>query len=186
MTSRASNVRLVPRGFTRAECGAYLIELIVAISVSAIIGLALTATLSNAMRASSSTQNQIVATMIAQEILERVKSSKNIFDVPLVIPEKEYRFNISSSDSFADPTIDFLRRPILFDVERLKYIAPTSSPDEPAYRFRGMAKVMFKDVEVDVKTAVVTVSWVENSEDGIRGTRTLTTKTLVSRYGKVR
>lgn len=156
----------------RTARGAYLLELLVAISVSGVMALALTTSITEGMRSTQASQNQVSATWLAKEAMERIKGSASVDDNEthyfsntsgvLSVPNgTDVQFRLTSLDG-PPPAYDFLQRPLLIDFETLKWKSSDMSGEIPG-RFRGTVKAKFDYRNDGGRNVTVTVSWLQSN-----------------------
>lgn len=164
--------KLEKRFKMRTARGAYLLELLVAISVSGIMALALTTSITEGMRSTQASQNQVSATWLAKEAMERIKSSANVDDNEthyfsntsgvLSVPNgTDVQFRLTSADGPPAP-YDFLQRPLLIDFDALKWKSADASGEIPG-RFRGTVKAKFDNRADGGRNVTVTVFWLQSN-----------------------
>jgi prepilin-type N-terminal cleavage/methylation domain-containing protein len=101
----------------RSQRGVYLIELLVALAISGFLAVALAASLSEQMRVTTGTENQLKAAEIAQQVIERFRESSQPLPQYGAIP-----MQLDSDDGTVVGTIPWLQnRPLSLDYSNLQY-----------------------------------------------------------------
>lgn len=154
----------------RDQHGSYLIELLVALAISGMLAAVMGSSVSQTKSISNRTENGLVATMIAQQVFERLRSVP--FDnLPSVGTPHAIRVNLGDS---SDPTSyeanqPMLGRPLMIDGTNLLWLVGDPSSPIPSYKFRGSVNLQIIDGPVAggvapvTKTATVTVTWEDNT-----------------------
>jgi type II secretory pathway pseudopilin PulG len=159
----------------RTTNGAYLLELLVAMFVSGMMALALTTSLTQGMSSSRGSQNQVLATWLAQQAMERIKMSADqsnssafstfngIFEVnsPATV-----QFKLTSNDPISVQPYDFLQRPLMFDFSSLKWNSEDSTETSPK-TFSGTVQALIEDrADAGGKNIQITVTWTDTNGTG--------------------
>lgn len=164
--------------FCRTARGAYLLELLVAMFVSGMMALALTTSLTQGMSSSRGSQNQLLATWLAYQAMDRIRMSaeqettntqffsfKRIFDAP---SPSQFQFKLTSNDSTVVPSYDFLQRPLMFDFANYKWNSEDSAESVPK-NFKGKVVALIEDrADGRGKNVQITVTWTESTSTGER------------------
>lgn len=169
-----SKTKLLKRRL-RTASGAYLLELIVAMFVSGMMALALTTSLTQGMSSSRGSQNQVLATWLAHQAMDRIKmsadqanvnhafSSQNrIFDVP---SPSVLQFKLTSNDPNPVQPYDFVQRPLMFDFSTLKWNNEDSLETVPK-NFNGTVQALIEDRLDSGKNIEITVTWIDSNGTG--------------------
>ncbi len=172
------------RIYLRSSLGAYLLEMLVALFVSGVMAAALMTGIVEGMRSTTGSQNQVIATWLAHEAMERVRRSAAqanpslklhtvscVLDVP---PNTEVQFKVKSTDGVTVAPYDFLQHPLLLDLDALKWINK-SGTDETPTTFDGIVKAKFGDIANGGKNVQINISWKESAT----GEKTYSTKGVV-------
>lgn len=160
----------------RTASGAYLLELLVAMCVSGMMALALTTSLTQGMSSSRGSQNQILATWLAHQAMDRIKMSadqdvtnpnffsmKRVFDAP---SPSQMQFKLTSNDTTSVQPYDFLQRPLMFDFASLKWNSEDSAETMPK-NFHGTVVALIEDrIDATGKNVQVTVTWNDSTSTG--------------------
>lgn len=161
----------------RTADGAYLLELLVAMFVSGLMAAALMTSITQGMSASQKSQNQVIATWLAKEAIERIRMSASqnqsdpqhkwfnthgALDVP---SNTEVQLKVNSTDVVSASPFDFAQRPLLLDLDSLKWINKRGEEQTPT-DFHGTAKALFTDGVNNGKNVQVTISWTEGTSTG--------------------
>ena len=159
----------------RTASGAYLLELLVAMFVSGMMALALTTSLTQGMSSSRGSQNQILATWLAHQAMDRIKMSADqanvnhafsaqnrIFDVP---SPSVLQFKLTSNDTNPVQSYDFLQRPLMFDFSTLKWSNEDSAETVPQ-NFKGSVQALIEDRLDSGKNIQITVTWTDSNGTG--------------------
>ena len=161
----------------RTASGAYLLELLVALFVSGVMATALMTSITQGMQATQGSQNQVIATWLAKEALERIRMSAaqnqsdlthqwfstfGAFDVPNTT---EVQFKIKSTDVITVAPYDFVQRPLLLDLDSLKWIDKTGAEAIPVV-LNGTVTATFTDTVGSGKLVHINVVWTETNASG--------------------
>ncbi len=156
----------------RTATGAYLLELVVAMVVSGMMALALTTSLTQGMNSGRMSQNQVVATWLAHQAMDRIRmsadasqtlsSQKRVFDAP---SPYVFQFKLTSNDPASVQPYDFLQRPLMFDFSTLKWTAEDSTETTPK-NFNGKVQATIEDRADSGKNVQITVTWTDTNETG--------------------
>lgn len=171
-----SNTKLVARRL-RTASGAYLLELLVALFVSGVMATALMTSITHGMRSTQGSQNQVLATWLAKEAMERVRMSAaqyqsdvehkwfstfGAFDVP---SNTEVQFKVKSTDNVSLAPYDFVQRPLLLDFDSLKWLNKSGVEQGPI-TFDGVVRAAFADRTDGGKNVKITIIWSETNASG--------------------
>lgn len=159
----------------RTANGAYLLELLVAMFVSGLMALALTTSLTQGMSSTRGSQNQVIATWLAQQAMDRIKMSadqsktsafstyEGIFEVP---SPSTVQFKLTSNDPITVQSYDFLQRPLMFDFTSLKWSSEDSTETNPK-TFTGTVQALIEDrADAGGKNVQITVTWLDTNGAG--------------------
>jgi len=159
----------------RTTNGAYLLELLVALFVSGVIAGALTMSISEGMRTTQGSQSQVIATWLAKEAFERVRISAAQSDPQhlwstttgaLDVPNNTtVDFKLRSTDQTTLAPYDFVQRPLLLDLETLKWVDKNGEESIPI-AFDGTATATFNDTDNGGKVVLVKIYWKESTSSG--------------------
>lgn len=172
----------------RTARGAYLIELLASILIAGFLTAMLAQSLSEIIRVNTKTDRALIAALIAQNIIERIRAipfddlnSLNLSDslIQINYPESSYEVG---SDSF------LAKRPLQLDAINLQWSETPSSAELPNYHFRGTARafVLQPDKDVDAKTILVRVEWRDSSSNNGIASNIYETGTVVTKHGLTR
>lgn len=176
LATKVSRLRPAKRNLRTAN-GAYLLELLVAMFVSGMMAAALMTSITQGMSASRKSQNQVIATWLAKEAFERIRMSAaqnqsdpqhkwfNTFGALDVPNNTEVQFKVNSSDIVSVSPYDFAQRPLLLDLDNLKWINKAGEEQTPT-SFEGSVKAAFTDTINNGKNIEVTIAWKENVSNG--------------------
>lgn len=173
-TTKVSRLRRAKRNL-RTTNGAYLLELLVAMFVSGMMALALTTSLTQGMSSTRGSQNQVLATWLAQQAMDRIKLSADqsnssafsttdgIFEVP---SPSTVQFKLTSNDTVSVQPYDFLQRPLMFDFTTLKWNSEDSAETSPK-TFSGTVQALIEDrTDASGKNVQITVTWTDTNRSG--------------------
>lgn len=172
----------------RRECGASLVELMVAIMISGIIMVALGSSLSEQMRLGTKTQNQLIAAELARVMVERIRSTPY---EKLPSDNITRAIRIASGDmtdtNVYDMSNPIVSRPLQIDATAFQYRSPNASNPMPISKFPGQVTVSFGGAAdgpfgqvQQTKTANVLVSW---NEAGQSSPKQIELKVTVCKHG---
>ena len=156
----------------RSDHGIYLIEFLVALVVSTTIAQILIDSISQTERFSSSGQGQLLATTIAEEVLDFARGS-SIADLQNIMPTSPHTLPINTGDGSIDPAFPRL---LVMDLQNLVWSQPAQ-----ANRFAGTVTetVGYSSTYPSMIQVTVQVQWTESG--GM--SRNYKVSTLVSKYG---
>lgn len=161
----------------RTTNGAYLLELLVAMFVSGMMATALMTSITQGISASRRSQSQVIATWLAKEAYERIRMSAaqnqsdpqhrwfstfGALDVP---NNTEVQFKVNSTDVVSVSPFDFAQRPLLLDLDNLKWINKNGEEQTPT-NFEGTVKATFTDGINNGKNVQINISWKDNTSSG--------------------
>lgn len=151
----------------RRECGASLVELMVAIMISGIIMVALGSSLSEQMRLGTKTQNQLVAAELAKTLSERIRATK-FDDLPTYLTPQNVRIAAGDLNDTHSYTGEILSRPLQIDGQLLQYKSPSSDNPMPISKFPGEVTLTLGGMADgpsgpldDTRKATILVTWME-------------------------
>lgn len=170
-----SKVKLTER-ILRTASGAYLLELLVAMFVSGMMALALTTSLTQGMSSSRGSQNQVLATWLAHQAMDRIKMSAEqektnsaffslgrVFDVP---SPSILQFKLTSNDPISVQPYDFLQRPLMFDFASYTWSSEDSAETMPK-NFHGTVTALIEErPDQSGKNVQIVVSWNDTTATG--------------------
>jgi Tfp pilus assembly protein PilV len=158
----------------RNESGLYLIELLVALIFGAIITFALLSILSQSMRQSTTSENQLVASSIAQELLENTRNES--YQFLSTIPAGQYTL-LSNEDTSGQIGPAAVRTdPVGLDFVNLAWTNVKTKGNE----FKGTVLYQIQPGSVANSLVItITVQW----SDSQSVNRTITTSTVVFQQG---
>ncbi|QQR58973.1 MAG: hypothetical protein IPG59_05630 [Candidatus Melainabacteria bacterium] len=159
--------RLVKRKFVRSERGVYVVELLIALALGALMSFALLNTLSESLRLVTSSQNQTTAHLISSELLEwsRAVGYEYLKNAAIV---SEITINRTSSNEPGSDTN------IRDEVLMLDDFSEEWSEIAKAGKFRG--KVTYQNEPggaSDTRKITVIVEWVDNTTFGANSASSL-------------
>lgn len=173
--NRILNERKSREHAIRTASGAYLLELLVAMFVSGMMALALTTSLTQGMSSTRGSQNQVLATWLAQQAMDRIKMSADqsnssafsshngVFEVP---SPSTFQFKLTSNDPISVQSYDFLQRPLMFDFGSLKWSSEDSAETMPK-TFNGTVQALIEDrADATGKNVQITVTWLDTNGSG--------------------
>lgn len=140
----------------RSESGSYLIELLVALAISGFLAVALASSLSEQMRASSSTERQAKAAQLAQETLERFRQTTQ--SLP---PYGTYPIQVNSDDGVTVGPYWFQSRPLSVDHTALNY--PGYLGSTTSNGVQSVIATLSPGVTSSTSLITVTVTWTEGT-----------------------
>lgn len=169
----------------RVSTGSSLVELLIAVTLSGIVMVTLGASLSEQMRLSTTSQNQLIAGTLAREVVERVRATP-FAELPPVGSIQEIR--IASGDTKDTGVYDLSRpilaRPLQIDAENFSWRHPDPNYPIPLTRFPGRVTLQMGGEAQspsgpipETKTATVSVTWTEGAP------KQLQLKAIICRYG---
>jgi type II secretory pathway pseudopilin PulG len=168
--------------------GAYLIELLASVMIAGFLTAMLAQSLSEIIKVNTKTDRSLIAAMIAQNVVERVRAipfddlnglSFNESFVQINYPETSYA--VGSNSLLA-------KRPLQLDTTNLQWGDIASGGELPSYHFRGTAKAFLSqpDTDIDAKTILVRVEWVDSSSNSGSTPHVYETGTVVTKHGLTR
>ncbi len=179
----------VSRTKPRNQQGSYLIELLVALAISGLLAVARGTSVAQTKGISNRTENGLLATLMAQQVLDRVRNTA--FDeLPNSGVTHHVRVNLGDPDDTQtyEANQPLLNRPLLIDGVNLKWQSAAASI--PMYKFRGTVDLVLKDGPIDSvgpapvsKTATVTVMW---SDSAANAPHVVQLVRMIYRYGNQR
>lgn len=173
--------RNIGRRSKRSRSGMQLIELVFAVGLSGFLTAVLGASIAQLVRQATVTQNQLVASTIAQEVLDRLRATK--FDNLSTVPPGQQDVVVNADIS--SPTSDVtLHRPLMIDAKNLTWKGSSGVGQIPTNQFRGKVQITVSDFPDagDTKTIDVTVTWSDSSGSG----HSLTRHAIIHRFGVAR
>ncbi len=167
----------------RRQNGSYLIELLVALAISGLLAVALGASVCQTKGISNRSENNLMASLITQQVFERLRSTP--FDsLPALGIAHNVRVNLgdTTDSTVYESNSPILNRALLIDGTNLQWLGYSSSQPIPQYKFRGDVVLQLRDGPVPsvTKTATVTVSW---SDSSASAPHSLQVSRVLSRYG---
>ncbi|MDQ5937967.1 MAG: hypothetical protein QG574_5330 [Cyanobacteriota bacterium erpe_2018_sw_21hr_WHONDRS-SW48-000092_B_bin.40] len=176
----------------RNQSGVFLIELLVSLVIASVLALALCASIGEYMRLTSTIEGKELAAIMAQEVLERVKSmpfdSKE--DGIRIDNSKTYDMIINDSDPAPlSPPCQPLARPLLLNTQNLQYSTTVADTSSSYHKFKGQVTLKVSDGPLNpvsnktitgTKLVTVHVTW---SEPNSTVPKNLEVKTVLYRYG---
>lgn len=152
----------------RTARGAYLLELLVAISVSGLFALALTQSITEGMRSTSASQNQVIATWLATEAMERIRitarQNSSFFDIP---EGTNLQFKVNSNDVVIPNEFDFSIRPLLINFDQFNWIGKNGATD-PSIHFQGKVTANITERLDSGKNVDIRVTWLESNSSQLK------------------
>lgn len=167
----------------RLNSGAMLVELMVALVIAGLFMVSLTASLTELMRVSSQSQNNIIGVQIANNIFERVRATSfdrlGAINSDLVV-NRLFEPNSEFEPIIQDPANPLLTVPLMIDATGKLWVGPSGSP---VSKVQAKAHLTILPVagDFDSKVANVQVSW--KTPGG--GIKAYSTSTFIHRYGMV-
>jgi type II secretory pathway pseudopilin PulG len=171
MEARRIEGRSVARLQRRSSSGHQFVELVVAIGVIAIITVPILDGLSQVHRQGTATQNEVIASNIAQEVIDNARNSTwttltaNQGTQTLLVN----RVNGSETGPGYNP------RPLMLDTATNTYSSAAQSN-----RFNGTVEQTITTIDAGTLQLTVTVTWA--GENG-GGNKRLSMNTLISQFG---
>jgi len=154
----------------RNERGAGIIDLLFCVIISGILSAAIVNGMSQAHRASSSSQNQVLAAAIAQEVID---SARNMPYTTLQTFVGTHNLVVNSGSGYTPPPI--FPRPLMQDRTSLVWSNKATNNDFDA----TVTETIGAGPVPNTLQVTVLVTWRENTG----GSRTFTMTTLVSEFG---
>lgn len=161
------------RGRGRNQRGSHLVETLVALLVGAMIAFSLTSLLSQTMRHSSATQNELMANQMAFSLLDFLKKRdfKELYDLQggsydLLI-NRDTMGQIATGPR-SDPTI-------------LDFVNQMWSQETRSNKFNGAAKLNFEAGPIDRSVRLIVAIYWSDSQNA--NTRTIVASTVVTESG---
>lgn len=160
----------------RSSTGVYLVEILVAIMVGAMLTFALLQTAAISSRHATSTQNEVFANTIIRELMEATRAT-NYNDLEVHPGEHTLLTNKTSAGQLG-PAIR--EDPLQLNTIDKSWEFPSQNS-----RFRGDVKYKIENgPEPETLKVTITVSWVDSSRfNSSDGKRTVAKSTIVSKYG---
>lgn len=140
----------------RSQSGSYLIELLVALAISGFLAVALASSLSEQMRASTTTERQTKAAQLAQEVLERFRQTAQ--NLP---PYGTYPIQVNSDDGVVVGPYWFQKRPLSVDHTNLDY--PGYLGSTTSNGVQSVNATLSQGLTASTSLITVTVTWVEGT-----------------------
>lgn len=157
--------------------GIFMIELLVSVIVASIMGTAIVNTMSGALRVSSKAQSQVLATCIAQQVIDACRN-RNFND--LITPTAAggcmgtgQRLTVNNSG--ASSTSPVFPRSLMLELNDPNTVWNSESKENA---FVGTVVADIAPIDADNASVNVTVSWNEHG-----GLRQFTTSTVITRFG---
>lgn len=174
---------------SRTSSGVYMIEMLLAIATSTMLAAALVANLADTERLASAGQNQIIATAVAQELIDNTRNA--MYDSLIPGTYEDFLVNRTASGQCGN---SLNPRPLLLDLvnQNYSFVNPSNEPgvlQQYTNVFQGKVTQQIIDNGAagalgNTKTVVVTVTWNEGGASGEGGsTKSLTLSTLVAFNG---
>ncbi len=157
----------------RNQYGSYLIELLVALAISGFLAVALAASLSEQMRVTTSTDNQLKAAELAQEVIERFRQTSQTLP-----PSGTYPIQVNSDDGVVVGPYWFQRRPLMMDRTNLDY--PGSLVSSNSSNVQTVVVTLTPGTTATTTLVTVTVTWTESTASRTASFSTTVTKTDTS------
>jgi type II secretory pathway pseudopilin PulG len=154
----------------RSQQGAGIIDLLFCVIISGILSAAIVNGMSQAHRASSSSQNQVIAAAIAQEVID---SARNMPYNTLQTFVGTHDLVVNSGSGLTPPPV--FPRPLMQDRNSLIWSSKAANNDFDA----TVTETIAAGPVANTLQVTVLVTWKENTG----GSRTFTMTTLVSQFG---
>ena len=156
--------------YLRNQTGSYLIELLVALAISGFLAVALAASLSEQMRVTTGTDNQLKAAEMAQEVIERFRQTSQTLP-----PYGTYQIQVNSDDGVGSGTWWFQQRPLILDRTNLNY--PGYLGASNSSNVQTVSVTLAPGVTSTTTLITVTVGWTETSASRVASFSTTLAKT---------
>lgn len=163
--------RLSPNRSSRIEGGYQLIELLVAVGILTTLIASIMDGLSQVHRQTTASQNQVIATNIAQEIVDQARNA----DWTMLNANIGTRTLLINKQNSGDSGSGYNTRPLMLDMVSQAY-----SPAASSNLFRGTVQQTLTSVGAGRLRLTVNVSW--PGEHG-GGNKSLIVSTMISQYG---
>ena len=163
------------RRFRQSE-GIYLVELLVAMMLGAMLTYALLQTAGMSLRHATSTQNEVYANTIVRQLMEATRTTS--YDSLFNAQGEHILLTNRTQSGQAGPTIR--TEPLQLDTINKTWEFATENS-----RFRGQARYKIEaGPDLDTLLVTVTVSWLDSTRyDGSAGERTVSASTVVTKLG---
>ncbi|MBY0548823.1 MAG: hypothetical protein K2W95_16245 [Candidatus Obscuribacterales bacterium] len=156
---------------SRVDGGYQLIELLIAVGILSTLMASIMDGLSQVHRQTTASQNQVIATNIAQEIVDQARNA----DWTTLNANMGTRTLLVNKQNSADSGTGYNTRPLMLDMVGQSY-----TPEASANLFRGTVQQTLTNVGAGRMRLTVNVSW--PGEHG-GGNKSLIVSTMISQYG---
>jgi type II secretory pathway pseudopilin PulG len=167
----------------RNEKGVYLVELLVAVFISSLFAAAVASSMADSTRLTTSSQNQVLAANIAQELIDNARNTP--FNTLATYCQSTPYALLVNKTSSAETGPAVQPRPLLLDMS-----SHTWSTDSKRNLFRGTVTELVQglDTAFAVTTAnpppyirvTITITWIDGSTTN---NKTYSLQTLISEQG---
>lgn len=163
--------RLSSNNCSRIEGGYQLVELLFAVGILTTLMASIMDGLSQVHRQTTASQNQVIATNIAQEIVDQARNA----DWTTLNANMGTRTLLVNRQNTGDSGTGYNTRPLMLDM-----VSQTYTPAASANLFRGTVQQTLTNVGAGRLRLTVNVSW--PGEHG-GANKTLIVSTMISQYG---
>lgn len=183
MCSKKSAKRNTRCTNARNESGLYLVELLVAVVISSMFAASLAASMADSTRMSSSSQNQVLAANIAQELIDNARNTP-FATLANYCSSTPYTLLVNKTGSSQTGPV-ILPRPLLLDMS-----SHTWTADSQRNLFRGTVTELVQGLDTGFSTTTanpppyirvtITINWIDGSTTGQKN---YTLSTIISEHG---